>query len=219
MGHGHHHGRRNPFAGNIPDTEEEFSVPGIEVKNVTSYLAGRLQGTVDIGRELLGKHFLLNLAGYGQFSPYAGLLLGCLAEVFLVPGVAVDHKGQDGQAQKDQRHLLAALAAHPGKDFVGFIHLHYVPVGVFVHGPAAVRKARYGRCRNDAVDKIHHMQDLMLRRAVLRGTGHQPSLTGQQQAEGRRIRLLAVEGISQPGKVYVQAADGHYLASVVIDGI
>ena len=98
VSHRHEHGRRNTLAGNVSNTEKQFPVAGIKVKNISAYFPGRLQGAINIRRKVRGEHFLLDLIGYSQFSTYPGLLFGRFQKVPLILGVSVNNKTKNEHA-------------------------------------------------------------------------------------------------------------------------
>ena len=115
---------RHALSCHVADAEEQFLVAYVEVEQVASHLLGRLQQTVylqvvafGIGRERLGYHGLLNVAGHAQFAADA-LLLG------IYPVDALE--GASAQPHDDGEHDQSG--GYEGKH----LERHDVQVGVDV---------------------------------------------------------------------------------------
>ena len=101
MGHSHNKCRRNTFAANIADTEEELLIANQEIEEVAPHFLGWLQYSIDIEvlafRErwiVLREHFRLDVFCDEQFAIQSLFLHRSLMETLEVVGGPVEDIAQ-----------------------------------------------------------------------------------------------------------------------------
>ena len=132
---------RHALSCHVADAEEQFLVADVEVEQVASHLLGRLQQTVylqvvafGIGRERLGYHGLLNVAGHAQFAADA-LLLGIYPVDALEGASEQPHDdGEHGQSGGYEGKHLERHDVEVGVDVLMLVDDGHRPSHALVHG-------------------------------------------------------------------------------------